>query len=405
VHTLHTASIYLASAFLAAWPLAVLYTAFSLGVFVLWRCTWVRRLVGLETVQRFRKLVGTVLRIWIATIFAMVCIVLFNVFAGDWSGLSSLWSGILHSLFDDTLLVLVLAMAVGAAFWLLLSVAYATRNVGFIKRLAKCWDYIMDEPKDHGGGGGESTSQGEDETESSPSNTTRPDNLPEDISGLSLEDQVKLLEVQAAKLASTGADVSVLSKHLDAVRGDLRQGKTALNGPLNEIRGEMYRARIGQRESERWRPYLVLLWELLVIGLWTWLGIAHQSTLAIALHKPQWPVLWTIGFGGVAGSLGAASFALYGWYTHMSYRSFECAFVPWYVARPFLGGVLGGFVSVLVLLIFSGLSAQGMGPHIATIGVGFLAGWSEKFASGMISRVMERTLGGSDRAVSQHSVS
>ncbi|SEB93890.1 hypothetical protein [Paenibacillus sp. GP183] len=199
------------------------------------------------------------------------------------------------------------------------------------------------------------------------------------------------LEILAADLANQGADVGEASKILDRLKASTNT--LTLNDDLNRTRVILHYAPKRLEHSHTFKPYLFMIFELIVIGLWTWLILANSENYMKYLSSDKWQLLQTIYVSVIAGSIGATTFAIYGIYTHLIHRNMDTGFHGWYIARPVVGGVIGAFIGMTITVILNGVSASGDASHIVTIAVAFLAGTNEKFAAQMIERFTSKVLG------------
>lgn len=217
-------------------------------------------------------------------------------------------------------------------------------------------------------------------------------------------DQVTNLVSLAAAYADQGCDVSEASVILDRVCKQLKNDSTdslCINDDLNRVRWLLSQAPERLWFSRTIWVYFLAAYEFVILGLWIGFIVWHHSFHGSVIDGTPWSLLRTIYISAVTGSIAATSFALYGLYTHMSWRNMAPSFVPWYLIRPVVGGIMGAFIGLIAELVTTGIGTNGTKADIITIGVAFLAGSNEKFAAQMIDRFTTKITGGSDKAPSQ----
>jgi len=99
------------------------------------------------------------------------------------------------------------------------------------------------------------------------------------------------------------------------------------------------------------------------------------------------------------GAIGGVTIGLYGIYTHISAKDFDANFRLWYICKPVMGAIFGWFV---VLIYYVGLvSTQSASPQVNSpqvpYAIAFLAGFSERFTTKTIDRLMTVLTGGDDK--------
>jgi hypothetical protein len=116
-----------------------------------------------------------------------------------------------------------------------------------------------------------------------------------------------------------------------------------------------------------------------------------------AIHR--WPVYWLwaglIGLNsGTAwfGALGGVAIALLGIYSHVQAKDFDAGYELWYICKPLTGAMFGWFVCLVFRVGI--VSVQGPGsPQIQNplllYAIAFLAGYSERFTTKIIDRLMQ----------------
>lgn len=212
--------------------------------------------------------------------------------------------------------------------------------------------------------------------------------------------QIESLEALASELAKSGHDVAEASQILDTLRKMVQAQATSTtdsyNERLNQIRNLLYSAPSRLRFSRTIWPFLLMVFEFLILAFWTFLLLAHRTTFNEALLSTHWSLLFSIFVAAIAGSIGASAFAIYGLYSHLIHRNVHPGYVAWYVARPVVGGVMGAFVGIIGSVLLGGVGATGDGANAFTLGISFLAGSNEKFSAQMIERFTSKVLGVND---------
>lgn len=132
-------------------------------------------------------------------------------------------------------------------------------------------------------------------------------------------------------------------------------------------------------------PWLLLVYEILVLVGWSWMIVIHRYHIySVYPSNRNWDLAVVLPLCVVVGSMSAASFAIYGMYKHMIHGNFGANYIAWYISKPIVGAVMGGFAGIVFGVIFSTLGANTAASHDALIGVAFLAGSNESFAAQLI---------------------
>lgn len=144
-----------------------------------------------------------------------------------------------------------------------------------------------------------------------------------------------------------------------------------------------------------------LAWKLL------WIEVSYLTViLALGYFVMRYPNYWLwsglVGLSAKAawfGAIGGVTIGLYGIYTHISAKDFDANFRLWYLCKPVMGAIFGWFV---VLIYYVGLvSTQGASPQVNSpqvpYAIAFLAGFSERFTTKTIDRLMTVLTGGDDK--------
>jgi len=135
-----------------------------------------------------------------------------------------------------------------------------------------------------------------------------------------------------------------------------------------------------------------LAWKLLLMEL------AYLSLLLfLGYLTHKWPAYWL--WAGLVtlhsatawfGALGGVAIGLFGLYTHIQARDFDPKYELWYICKPIMGAIFGWFV---FLIFYVGLLAvQGRTDQtnpLLLYAIAFLAGYSERFTTRIIDRLME----------------
>ena len=109
-----------------------------------------------------------------------------------------------------------------------------------------------------------------------------------------------------------------------------------------------------------------------------------------------WSLYTSIPLSVVVGSMSAASFAIYGMYKHRIKNDFGMNYLAWYISKPIVGGMMGGFIGIISTAILNSFGADTVVSHATFIGIAFLAGSNDKFTAQMIEKFANKILGGSD---------
>lgn len=207
--------------------------------------------------------------------------------------------------------------------------------------------------------------------------------------------QIEILEALASELAKSGHDVSEASRIMDTLRKMVQvpSSTDSYNEKLNLIRNLLYSAPNRLWFSRTIWPFLLMVFEFLVLAFWALLLLSHRTTFNQALLSTHWSLLLSIFVAAITGSIGASTFAIYGLYSHLIYRNVHSGYVAWYVARPVVGGIMGAFVGAIGSILLGGVGATGDGANTFLLGISFLAGSNEKFAAQMIERFTSKVLG------------
>jgi hypothetical protein len=209
-------------------------------------------------------------------------------------------------------------------------------------------------------------------------------NNPQELSG-------KLDEVEKALAGMKHFDASTAKKIAEA-RRLLKDGKTAdAEVVYTEIKLRLHQA----EASVRAEP---IAWKLLS------LEVAYLLFLLFfgyAVHR--WPSyrLWggLIGLNsGTAwfGALGGIAIALLGIYTHVQARDFDAEYVLWYICKPLTGAIFGWFVCLIFRIGIVSVQGSTAGNQTNQVqnplllyAIAFLAGYSERFTTRIIDRLMQ----------------
>jgi hypothetical protein len=109
-------------------------------------------------------------------------------------------------------------------------------------------------------------------------------------------------------------------------------------------------------------------------------------------HFGLWDGLITLQLQAVwFGSLGGATVAIFGIYTHVQLRDFDPGYKFWYVCKPIMGGIFGWFVFLLYfigLISVQGIQETNVNMPAMPFAIAFLAGFSERFTIKMIDKLM-----------------
>lgn len=214
-----------------------------------------------------------------------------------------------------------------------------------------------------------------------------PPNNPQELSG-------KLDEAEKGLAGMKQFDASTAKKLAEA-RRLLKDGKT---GDAEVVYAEIKLRMQQAAASLQAEP---IAWKLLS------LEVAYLLFLLFfgyAVHR--WPSyrLWggLIGLNsGTAwfGALGGIAIALLGIYTHVQTRDFDAEYVLWYICKPLTGAIFGWFVCLIFRIGI--VSVQGTTSNQASnqanpiqnplllYAIAFLAGYSERFTTRIIDRLMQ----------------
>lgn len=142
-------------------------------------------------------------------------------------------------------------------------------------------------------------------------------------------------------------------------------------------------------------PWILWCYEVCILAAWTFVIIKYRHDIEHTyLIKGTWSLYISIPLSVVVGSISATSFAIYGMYKHQIQRNFAINFVAWYVSKPIVGGIMGGFIGIISTVILNSFGADTVASHATFIGISFLAGSNDEFTAKMIEKFANQVLGG-----------
>jgi hypothetical protein len=102
--------------------------------------------------------------------------------------------------------------------------------------------------------------------------------------------------------------------------------------------------------------------------------------------------------GGIAGAVGASLIALGGLYKHRIRLDLDGRFTLWYLLKPLVGAVMGGFVGLLAGIVVVGAGASTSSPVVILLSA--FGGMHEAWAMNLFEGYMAKVLGSGNPAAS-----
>ena len=204
-----------------------------------------------------------------------------------------------------------------------------------------------------------------------------------------LGDQLHGIFVEIDCLAGNNVPV----QHLLTMIGDAIQGLSGDNLvsdlTLRYLRNEVEVVRARYDYSTSWRPWFYVGYHAAFIALWILLVIPHRHWIINALGGGQLALIALVS--AVAGAIGASLFAISGLYTHRIRMDLDGRFGMWYLVKPLVGAVMGGFVGLLASIVVHGVGGASMSP--LTIVAAGLGGMHEAWAMNMLQNYTNKAFG------------
>ncbi len=201
------------------------------------------------------------------------------------------------------------------------------------------------------------------------------------------------------QLAGVFAEIDYLAgknvpvQHLLTMIGDAIQGLFGDNLvsdlTIRYLRNEVTVVRARYDYSTGWRPWVYVGYHAACIALWIFLVIPHRHWIINALGGGQMALIATVS--AVAGAIGASLFALSGLYSHRIRMDLDERFGMWYLVKPLVGAVMGGFVGLLASIVVNGVGGASMSPF--TIVAAGLGGMHEAWAMNMLQNYTNKAFG------------
>lgn len=169
----------------------------------------------------------------------------------------------------------------------------------------------------------------------------------------------------------------------------------------------VYQALAKAREGARWHrwSYLAIGIQLLYLfavpmGLWMaslqlspWMNMKKDVLASTLFHTPFEVFVW--------GFLGGVCWCLYFACYWVKRRLFDCDYLAWYIAHPWLSAVLGGIISLLVGGGLASLSGQAASPSearaVILVVMSFVAGFSTNRIWKFLDHTLCKLLGSDDK--------
>lgn len=244
--------------------------------------------------------------------------------------------------------------------------------------------------------------------------------------------QIFDLEHQASVLASDGFDVTEASRKLDELRTRLqmisvkhdedtassqeppseevsstevpritdsnyvRTTDVQVNVVLNQVRAILANIESRRRFLHSPWPIFMFIYEFLVLTGWGLvIFLFHVYIYQSYVEQSTWTLLPSLGPAAIVGSIASSSYALTSLYRHIANRTLDARLSTWYVIKPVIGGVAGGFVGIISSVLLNVVGASGDSAHAVFLGVAYLAGANPEFTERLTNQFRQRVLEGS----------
>lgn len=208
-----------------------------------------------------------------------------------------------------------------------------------------------------------------------------------------VHEQVNHLLTDIRDLGTKGYRVSPLVERIGSAAQALQDNTQHLSTlDLMIIENEIALTKKAVDYSISRRPYVHALYQIVWIVIWVGVVIPHRSSLYTFFGGGATANIVVIG--AISGALGATLFSLGGLYKHRIHLDLSDKFTMWYILKPIVGALMGGFVGVMAGILVTGL---GGGSHAAStpavIILSAFGGMHEAWAMGLFQKVTGKALG------------
>lgn len=188
-----------------------------------------------------------------------------------------------------------------------------------------------------------------------------------------------------------GNNVSV--QHLLTMIGDEIRGLSGDNllSDLNlrYLRNNVKVVKEQYKYSTSRRPWCLVVYHAGFIFLWILLVIPRLHWIINALGRGQMALIAVVS--AVSGAIGASVFAISGLYTHRIRMDLDGRFAMWYLVKPLVGAIMGGFVGLLASIAVHGVGGVSVSPF--TIVAAGLGGMHEAWAMNKLQNYTNKAFG------------
>jgi hypothetical protein len=137
------------------------------------------------------------------------------------------------------------------------------------------------------------------------------------------------------------------------------------------------------------RPWAYVAYHACLIVLWVGLAIPHRQWIIRIFGGG--PLGTAAVVSVISGAIGASLFALNGLYRGRIRLDLDPRFAMWYLLKPLVGAIMGGFVGLLASIVVHGVGGVGLSPlTIITAGLG---GMHEAWAMNILQNYTNKTFG------------